>query len=238
MVFVSELCHASHFCPIFFLWWSDEEASEACSSLTFVLGSFVTFELLLFSWGNFGLPATPGKVHQSSVFLPCVDSGSRLKHLTVTNIQKTENQEGRNEKQHNLSNTLITLTLTHTHLNTHCSFGIRAHSWVLLCQGFQVFPFDVSLCFSSLLGGFLLFWVMFHDHPTTNIPSIHTITHIHTDKHVHSHTQQLLSPHTPAPAPNTHFTSSIPYGTNDAMLCICLIFWGIPLPLDSLGQVL
>ena len=38
------------------------------------------------------------------------------------------------------------------------------------------------------------------------------------------------------PPPTTtfiHFIPSIPFGTNDARLCICLIFWNIPPLLDS-----
>ncbi len=53
------------------------KASEACSSLDVVLGSFMT------SWmsrrctrSNFGRPATPGKIHHCSEFSPFVDNGS------------------------------------------------------------------------------------------------------------------------------------------------------------------
>ena len=86
-------------------------------------------------------------------------------------------------------------------------------------MGFQVFPFDVSLCFSSLLGGFLLFWVTFHEHHPSTPPPPPPPSHTHTHTHTHTH-------HFPtSPPPNTHFTSRIPFGTNDAMLCICLIFF-------------
>ncbi len=49
------------------------EASEACSSLDVVVGSFVT------SWMS--RPATPGKVHHCSMFSPFVDNGSHCGSL-------------------------------------------------------------------------------------------------------------------------------------------------------------
>ncbi len=53
------------------------EASDACSSLDVVLGSFMTSdESSLRSWSNFGRPATPGKVHHCYKFSPFVDNGS------------------------------------------------------------------------------------------------------------------------------------------------------------------
>ncbi len=38
-------------------------------------------ELSLRSWGNFGRPATPGKVHHCSMFSPFVDNGSHCGSL-------------------------------------------------------------------------------------------------------------------------------------------------------------
>ncbi len=54
------------------------EASEACSSLDVVLGSFMTSldESSLCSWSNFGWPATPGTVHHCYKLSPFVDNGS------------------------------------------------------------------------------------------------------------------------------------------------------------------
>ncbi len=53
------------------------EASEACSSLDVVLGSFMTSWMSRrCTWSNFGRPATPGKIHHCSEFSPFVDNGS------------------------------------------------------------------------------------------------------------------------------------------------------------------
>ncbi len=59
------------------------EESEACSSLDVVVGFFCDLldESSLRSWGNFGRPATPGKVHHCSMFSPFVDNGSHCGSL-------------------------------------------------------------------------------------------------------------------------------------------------------------
>ncbi len=84
VAFALELSHGCRFLPSLFLivesWTLTlNEASEACSSLDVVLGSFMT------SWMSchcalgvilVGQPLTPGKVHHCSTFSPFVDNGS------------------------------------------------------------------------------------------------------------------------------------------------------------------
>ena len=45
------------------------------------ISSHLLDESLLRSWGNFGWPATPGKVHHCSMFSPFVDNGSHCGSL-------------------------------------------------------------------------------------------------------------------------------------------------------------
>ncbi len=57
-------------------------ASEVCCYLDVVVGSFVNSCMSrLCALGNFGWPATPGKVHHCSMFSPFVDNGSHCGSL-------------------------------------------------------------------------------------------------------------------------------------------------------------
>ena len=87
VVFVLELCHAGHFCPVSFFggvmntdlnWgkWGLQFFGCCCGVFCDLLDGS-----LLHSWGNFGWPGTPGTVYHCSVFLPFVVNGSHCGSL-------------------------------------------------------------------------------------------------------------------------------------------------------------
>ena len=109
---------------------------------------------------------------------------------------------------------------THTHTHTHTLYPPSLSHTLK----HTLFLWDLSLFMSLIMpwfSGFSFWCVIVFLEPFRWFSSfLSNVSWTHTTA--------------PPPPPNTHFTSSIPFGTNDAMLCICLIFSETFLcPLDS-----